>query len=254
MSKKENNRKSQSAIEIALDNSLAFSYFLRLGISLYRKEVSCEIAQASIDLYYTRINGIAFLKSAWFIRGNGREKFATALAAGGHRTKNLTGNLGYIAYDGDDGSRWGASLIGASKSAKSWLILDSSTKQVVLNPDIPIRLPSTGGRDQDSEYLLLNSLDHHLQSKDKNSGKVELFTERHPCESCISVISEFLNHHPDISISITYVLDGSHTDHSILNNLIKNKNSNGKKILIIEKISPSIKPPSPPQAGETTTN
>ena len=56
--------------------------------------------------------------------------------------------------------------------------------------------------DTDAEYKALSAIADTLDlfSKSEVEGKLHLYTERKPCESCISVLKQFKNKYPMIEI------------------------------------------------------
>lgn len=61
------------------------------------------------------------------------------------------------------------------------------------------------GRDHDSEFLLLSTLDKFLDRT--ASGTVYLLTERIPCCSCTAVIVEFARKYPGIALQLAYLYE-----------------------------------------------
>jgi hypothetical protein len=59
-------------------------------------------------------------------------------------------------------------------------------------------------RDSDTEYKILNDLAARLGNNTNVSGKVKLFTEGDPCDSCSTVISEFANKYKNIEIEVVH--------------------------------------------------
>ena len=57
--------------------------------------------------------------------------------------------------------------------------------------------------DTDAEYKALSAIADTLDllDEDKHIGKLYLYTERKPCESCIHVLQQFNDKYPNIEIA-----------------------------------------------------
>ena len=73
-----------------------------------------------------------------------------------------------------------------------------------LSTPVKLRTPENS---PDSEYLLLNALNGLLSKTRHLAGVVYLLTDHIPCESCTSVIQNFLKKHPNLSMEIFYFRD-----------------------------------------------
>ena len=62
-------------------------------------------------------------------------------------------------------------------------------------------------RDVDTEYKILSDIANALGNNTSAVGKIRLFTERPPCDSCASVIAQFSNKYKNIVIE---VIDNGH--------------------------------------------
>lgn len=65
-------------------------------------------------------------------------------------------------------------------------------------------------RDSCTEYKIFNDIASGLQPG--SSGKITLFTELEPCDSCKNIINQFMDDYPDIEIEII------HNDGEIIKN------------------------------------
>ncbi|MBD2515606.1 hypothetical protein H6G93_11385 [Nostoc sp. FACHB-973] len=59
-------------------------------------------------------------------------------------------------------------------------------------------------RDLDSEYKILEAIAEKYTNNREVKGKIELFTEREPCDSCEYVIKQFRQTLPNIQLNVHY--------------------------------------------------
>lgn len=59
-------------------------------------------------------------------------------------------------------------------------------------------------RDEDTEFKIISAIDKELENKIETSGKIILYTDLLPCDSCDFVIKKFLEKYPNISIEIIH--------------------------------------------------
>lgn len=182
---------------------------MKLGMDAYSESVRGTPSGNRIENVYTRVTALSMLKTAWITRLRQKDKFANAVANNGARPRNLDGNLGYIEYKDRNGVCWGLNLAAGSEKAKNWVdeirkerryLNNPGRKQVELDQSVDHRLKSLPNseidRSKDSEYVLLNALDQHLQKiKKSHTGKRKLFAKSHLYISGVGIISQliFLN-------------------------------------------------------------
>lgn len=85
-----------------------------------------------------------------------------------------------------------------------------AVSNISLKPTNPVFSASTAGgfmRDVDTEYKILNDIAKALGNNTSAVGKIKLFTERPPCDSCAKIIQQFSNKYKNIVIE---VVDNGH--------------------------------------------
>ena len=112
------------------------------------------------------------------------------------------GNVAVIEVHLSDGTSFG---IGATSRAKSPAAKPKARSEG--GQFYPIVDPYSGRlMDTDAEYKALAAIADTLEiSYDRDvEGKLYLYTERHPCESCNGVIEQFKGKFPNIEISAVF--------------------------------------------------
>lgn len=107
---------------------------------------------------------------------------------------------------------------GAKKASKRFSVYTHEIDLIQEYAEVfaPIFKPSIRDRNHDSEYLLLNSLQHYIDQKPHaNVDQAELITELFPCSSCAQVIVEFLDKNPQLHLQIYHVLPRNQTSPSL---------------------------------------
>ncbi len=99
-------------------------------------------------------------------------------------------NIAFSSYDIGGTSQ--SELIGLSGPTK------------VGTADIPLPRIFTpeARREVDSEVKILETIAHQFQDNRSVSGTIDLFTERAPCDSCSTIIAEFREMFPNITINV----------------------------------------------------
>lgn len=98
-------------------------------------------------------------------------------------------NIGTMLYDVDGAAGELATISGPA-----------ARKGLVGMPSNPIFNP--GLRDSDTEWKLLEEIATRVNQGSR--GRISLYTERRPCDSCASVIREFREKYPDINLKVYY--------------------------------------------------
>ncbi|MEW6021789.1 MAG: deaminase domain-containing protein [Pseudomonadota bacterium] len=156
-----------------------------------------------------------------------------AQTEGLHIANNLGGNLGRLAFSTLDGDVHGLGWVAPSTKAAVRIVKNASAyedRTVVLLPtnnrknrhikatnngNVKIFKPffASNRRTHDSEYLLLNYLDHFLENNSTDiGGEVVLVTERVPCANCTGIISSFSQKFKNISLNIVYFYETNSRD------------------------------------------
>ncbi|MBK1988889.1 hypothetical protein A0J48_015310 [Sphaerospermopsis aphanizomenoides BCCUSP55] len=78
------------------------------------------------------------------------------------------------------------------------------TGAVVLPKQLMFKTFEVGGhrRDLDSEYKILEAIAKRFSNNKEIKAKIELFTEREPCNSCDYVIKQFRETFPNIQLNV----------------------------------------------------
>ncbi|MFB2837367.1 deaminase domain-containing protein [Floridanema evergladense] len=69
---------------------------------------------------------------------------------------------------------------------------------------VTYEVPPGHSRAYDSEYKLLEELAFRYAQTPEIEGKINLFTERSPCDSCTNVIEQFRRRFPNIVLTVNY--------------------------------------------------
>ncbi|MBE9228057.1 hypothetical protein IQ264_21780 [Phormidium sp. LEGE 05292] len=69
---------------------------------------------------------------------------------------------------------------------------------------VTYEVPPGHSRAYDSEYKLLEELAFRYAQTPEIEGKINLFTERSPCDSCTNVIEQFRRRFPNIILTVNY--------------------------------------------------
>lgn len=69
---------------------------------------------------------------------------------------------------------------------------------------VTYEVPPGHSRAYDSEYKLLEELAFRYAQTPEIEGKINLFTERSPCDSCTNVIEQFRRQFPNIILTVNY--------------------------------------------------
>jgi The BURPS668_1122 family of deaminases len=83
------------------------------------------------------------------------------------------------------------------------LVVTSETLALAGTPE-PNNLGDMVNRNIDTEYKILSEIAEKLGSNTNATGKIRLFTERAPCNSCSNVINLFSNKYTKIEIEIIH--------------------------------------------------
>jgi hypothetical protein len=149
--------------------------------------------------------------------------------------KIISGNLGCLVFQTDEHC-FGADWIAASFKAidyvkevqnaeESCLLIEPANENTLVatyhppssskEGDKPWNIEFTqsfpadhSDRRHDSEYLLLNYFDYlSANGQIPKEGRLSLISERLPCQSCTSVIKQFIQKYPRITVDVFYMHD-----------------------------------------------
>ena len=147
--------------------------------------------------------------------------------------KETWGNIGLLLFEPANQSDMEYRWLGLSGQARrldvSVLVNDySKIEKVISNRDGGIQLPPSverrfsfkgshsvppkypaldSSRHRDTEYALVNCLAYALGTASAIKGKVQIFTELVPCESCTDVICRFMAAFSSLSVEVAYIND-----------------------------------------------
>lgn len=144
-------------------------------------------------------------------------------ASGHHPTDGLDGNLGTLLFVGADGMQLGKDWIAPSKVLRGEVrqqapllgdqllhyCKDNTIAMVSASSsrNLPVRFHPATGHANDSECVLLNTLNDALVTRQVTSGEAWLLTERLPCASCTAIIIDFLKAYPQIALHVVCLAD-----------------------------------------------
>lgn len=139
---------------------------------------------------------------------------------------DILGNIARMSFRSVEGETLGENWIGASAEARKvvreYINDHEPNSQLVVsyrdgrfefdapgtsNPLKPHHSPTQTDRLRDSEYALLNMLSEWLSSKQNPAGHLLLITERIPCASCTSVLTQFLQKHEKVTARVHFLFD-----------------------------------------------
>lgn len=198
-----------ACLKSTLNKSLKLPFFK--GLIATQLKLTNVVPTQILEEFVRETHFDQFAKIALLSRRRHSNQRDKAHRVDGIKPRKMDGNFGYLTHEVNDEKSWGCEFSGLSGDNHSWAQSTNFAlgKEPIKSKNLKIfHKASCNKAITDSEYLLINNLAGFLnttgQERDKKAGTLFLFTERLPCASCINVIKDFLQAHPNNNINIGY--------------------------------------------------